>query len=403
VGTYRRILAVPSVAPLVAATVLGRLPLGINSLAVVLFLRAETGSFGTAGAVAGALALGSGVSAPVQGRWIDRRGEGVLTLLAAAHALALVALIVLGRGGAAPAALVACGFAAGVAVPPLSTVLRPRWSSLLADDLSLLPSAFALDSVLTEILFVGGPLITGALVAIADPAAALLVSGGAAVLGTALFLAALPPRAEAPAGTPRPSRAGALASPGIRTLVLAMLPVGFAFGAVEVGLPAFADHEGHRELASVLIAVWSAGSAAGGLLYGLRPRRRSLARVHLGFALLLPLGFLPLLAAPSIPVMALLSIPAGLSIAPLIATRNELAGAAAPAGTEVEAYSWPLMSLVGGIALGAAVAGSLADGPGWHAAVLSAVVAAGIGAVVTASRRGTLPTSTVADPARARA
>ncbi len=390
-GPYRRILAFPTVTPLLAATVLGRLPLGINGLAVVLFLRQETGSFAVAGAVAGALALGSGLSAPLQGRWIDRRGERVLFLLAIGHAVALTGLIVLGRADAPTSALVACGFAAGVGVPPLSTVLRPRWPSLVGGDVTLLPTAFALDSVLTEILFVSGPLLTGLLVALADPAAALALSAAAALAGTALFLAALPARAVPVVEPPAPTRAGALASPGIRTLVLAMLPVGFAFGAVEVALPAFADAEGRRELAAVLIAIWSAGSAAGGLLYGLRPRRTTLARVHLIFALALPLGFLPLLVAPSIAVMAVLVVPAGLSIAPLIATRNELAGAAAPAGTETEAFSWPLTSLVSGISVGAAVAGVLADGPGWHAAVAAAVVAAAIGAAVTATRQRTLP------------
>jgi hypothetical protein len=111
----------------------------------------------------------------------------------------------------------------------------------------------------------------------------------------------------------------------------------------------------------VLVAVWSFGSLAGGLVYGARPRRSDLATVHLRIALVLPLLFLPILVAPSVALMALLVLPAGALIAPLIATRNELATVAAPPGARTEALTWPLTALLSGIALGAATAGALVD------------------------------------------
>jgi MFS family permease len=82
-------------------------------------------------------------------------------------------------------------------------------------------------------------------------------------------------------------------------------------------------------------------------------------------------------------------------MAPLIATRNELAGIVAVPGSETETFTWPLTALVSGVAVGAAVAGALADGFGWRAAVLAAAIAATLGAVVTMRRRATLqPTLT---------
>ena len=56
---------------------------------------------------------------------------------------------------------------------------------------------------------------------------------------------------------------GALADPGLRTLVFASLPVGFALGSVEVALPAFSEAEGSKALAGVLLAVWSGASGVG--------------------------------------------------------------------------------------------------------------------------------------------
>jgi predicted MFS family arabinose efflux permease len=83
-------------------------------------------------------------------------------------------------------------------------------------------------------------------------------------------------------------------------------------------------------------------------------------------------------------------LPAGLFIAPILATRNELATEAAPPGTKTEALTWPLTALVGGVALGAALGGTLIDESGWRAAVLAAVLSAAFGGIVATSRRSTL-------------
>jgi MFS family permease len=119
-------------------------------------------------------------------------------------------------------------------------------------------------------------------------------------------------------------------------------------------------------------------------------RVRSLPVVHLGLTLGLPLALAPLLLSTSLPAMALFLLPAGILIAPLIATRNELASEAAPPGTETEALTWPLTAMVGGLALGAAIGGALIDASGWRAAVGFAIVAAALGGVIAAARRATL-------------
>jgi MFS family permease len=391
VTAYLDILRHPRMAGLLAAALLARLPIGINGLAVVLFLRAETGSFSVAGAVAGGLALGTGAGAPFMGRLVDRQGTRVLVPLALGNAAGLLALLALGRAGAPAVALVATAVATGALYPPNPSVLRARFPALLRDEPRLVPSAYALDSVLLEISFVVAPLLTAVLVALAEPAAALVFSAATVVAGTVIFNALMPAGEDAHDAAHDGGLLGPLRAPGIRTLVVTMFPVGFAVGALEVSLPAFSEGEGAAELAGVLLAVWSIGSAAGGLVYGARPRRSSLAALHLRLTLLLPLAFVPVLASTSVAVMALLLLPAGVLIAPIIATRNELASAAAPRGTETEALTWPLTALLSGLSLGAAVAGALIDAADWRAAVVAAVAGAGVGALVAASRRRTLP------------
>jgi predicted MFS family arabinose efflux permease len=392
VRVYGAILRTPGVAMIVLATLIGRLPIGISGLAILLYVQEVSDSFAAAGICAGALALGSAAGAPLQGRLIDRRGVEMLLPLAVAHAAGLVAIWLAGEAGAPVALLAVASLAAGVAIPPVSSVLRSRWQYLLPGRPELLAGAFALDSVMIEVIFVTGPLITTVVVATVGPQYALIVSAACVLLGTSLMLAGLsgkagPERTEA--GRPA-FGLGALASPGLRTLVMASLPVGFTFGTLEVVLPAFSEAEGSKELAGVLLAVWSAASGVGGLVWGARGGHAPLLRAHLTFAWLLPVCVAPLLLAGSPLTMALLAILTGLPIAPLIASRNQLVERVVLPGTATEAFTWPLTALVAGVALGAAAAGAVVEASSWSAGVVLAMAVAFMGAAVVLGRRRTL-------------
>ena len=394
-GVYARILREPGVATIVLATVLGRLPIGISGLAILLYVQEVTGSFAAAGACAGALALGSALGAPLLGRLVDWRGERALLPLAFVHAVGLVLVWALGAAGAPTAALAGASLAAGTTLPPVSSVLRSRWPLLLSARPELIPSAFALDSVLIELIFVTGPLLTTAIVATVGPEYALAVSAASVLAGTSMLLAGLHGRGrpDAPEAGTRRFGLGALAAPGLRTLVLASLPVGFALGTIEVVLPAFSAEEGSKELAGVLLAVWSGASGVAGLVYGARPARGRLEAVHLRLAFALPLACAVLFVASSPLTMAGLVIVAGLPVAPLIASRNQLVERVAPRGTATEAFTWPLTALVAGVSLGAAVGGALVEEYSWSAAVSVSVAVSAAGALLLFARRGTLAPS----------
>ena len=390
-GTYRQLLALPHVARMLTATIVGRLPIGINALAVLLFIEAQTGSFAEAGVVSGGLAAGVGVGAPLAGRLVDRFGaRRVLAPYAAGHCVALGLVVVLGLADAPLPALLASSILIGLAHPPTSAVLRSMWPVLTESRPDLLSPAYAFDTVLIELVFIGGPLLTAVMVALTSPQAALAFSAAAVLLGTIAFATAPPVarrggRAHDDDG---PGRLGALRSPGIRTLVLTTLPLGICVGSAQVALPAFADAEHSAELAGVLLAVMSLASAAGGFVYGLSAR--SVHLTHLQAATFLPLTYGPLALASSPVVVALLVIPAGFCVAPLIATRNELAGVAAPEGALTEAYTWPVTAFVGGIAIGTGGAGAIVEAADWRAAFLAGAAAGTVGTVVALARRGTL-------------
>jgi predicted MFS family arabinose efflux permease len=399
VSVYARILRSPGVGAIVLATVVGRLPIGISGLAILLYVQEVSGSFAAAGVCAGALALGSALGAPLLGRLVDWRGERALLPLAFVHAAGLVLVWVLGAADAPTAVVALASLAAGTTLPPVSSVLRSRWPLLLSDTPELVPSAYALDSVLIEVIFVTGPLLTTAIVATVGPEYALAVSAAAVLSGTTMLLAGLHgrDRPDAPEEGTRRFGLGALAAPGLRTLVLASLPVGFSLGTIEVVIPAFSTEEGAKELAGVLLAVWAAASGAAGLAYGARPATTRLSEAHLSLAFLLPLSMVCLLAATSPLTMAVLVIVTGAPLAPLIASRNQLIERVAPRGTTTEAFTWPLTALVAGVSLGAAAGGALVEEYSWTTAVLAAVAVSAAGALLLFARRDTL-TPTLATP-----
>jgi MFS family permease len=387
---YGRILRVPGVAVLIAAATLTRLPFAINGLAVILFMRDATGSFATAGLVAGSLALGAGMGAPFAARLVDRRGAVWLLPLAIVHGAAILALWGLGEIDAAAVALVASALVAGASFPPSGAVLRSRWPELLAGDPELVRGAYAFDSVTIEISFVSGPLITGALVALAEPQAAMALSSVLVVAGTLLFLSRLPDARRALPASEHTAGLGPLRSPAIRLIALTSVPVGFCIGSVEVVIPAFSEEAGDAALAGVLLSVWSLASGIGGLIFGARQSRRELLDSFLLIGALFPLATLPMVAAGAPVTMALFVAMSGAPIAPLIATRNELISQVAPEGTGTEAFTWLMTALIAGLSLGTAVAGAVVESNGWAEAVLIGVAVAAVGAIMTFARRGSL-------------
>ena len=387
---YGRILRVPGVAVLIAAATLTRLPFAINGLAVILFMRDATGSFATAGLVAGSLALGAGMGAPFAARLVDRRGAVWLLPLAIVHGAAILALWGLGEIDAATVALVAAALVAGASFPPSGAVLRSRWPELLAGDPELVRGAYAFDSVTIEISFVSGPLITGALVALAEPQAAMALSSVLVVAGTLLFLSRLPDARRALPASEHTAGLGPLRSPAIRLIALTSVPVGFCIGSVEVVIPAFSEEAGDAALAGVLLSVWSLASGIGGLIFGARQSRGELLDSFLLIGALFPLATLPMVAAGAPVTMALFVAMSGAPIAPLIATRNELISQVAPQGTGTEAFTWLMTALIAGLSLGTAVAGAVVESNGWPEAVMIGVAVAAIGAIMTFARRGSL-------------
>lgn len=307
--------------------------------------------------------------------------------LLAATALVVFALL---PSGAAPAAVVAPMAVAGAAMPPLGASVRTLLPGVMGCR-EQLRAAYALESSLIEITHVVGPLLIAGAIATRSTAAAAFACAALLVGGTAAFVATPASRswrAERQSGDGPAARA--LASPGVRTLLLVVALMGLTFGAVEVGIPAAAEAAGAREATGPLLSVWALGSFAGGLL-ALRLRRPDGAVARLAATVAaFAAGHLLLAAAGALPVLAALLLIAGSAIAPTFAAASALVDGLAPQGGLTEAFAWLGTGIAGGFAAGGALGGWAAEQHGGDAALLIAGLAGIAALAVVAVRRATL-------------
>ena len=385
--TDRRILAVPGALRFSATGLVGRLPIAMEGLGIVLLVVAETDSYGYAGTVAGATTVANAVGTLAQGRYIDRLGQSRLLpplILAWGGSLGLLVAAVHGDW---PRWIV-FGFAVlvGLSLPPVGTCIRARWSYVL-DDPRQVQTGYALESVVDEAVFITGPILVTALATAWDPVAGL----GAAVLagvGGTLYLSAQ--RGTEPPGHPVVREVADRPRMPWRTVVpiaVVSLGLGSLFGSAEVTTVAFAEEAGQEGITGVLLAFWALGSLLAGLVTGAIQWRRGTAfRLKVGTAAL-ALSMAPLALIEPIWLMALALFLAGFAIAPsLIATLSHIEQTV-PAARLTEGMSLGHVGLAAGLAPGSALAGVVVDAAGASPAYL---VSVGSGVVATLAAQ-TLP------------
>ena len=384
---YRSVISIDGSPRLLASALVGRLPQGMSSLAILLLVRATTHSYAAAGAAVGAYALASAVMAPVQGRLVDRFGRvRVLAPVAVGQGLVLVVLVLVARSQAGPAVLVALCALSGALVPPIAPTVRALLREVL-DDPGVRETAYALESVTQELVWITGPLLVALVITVTSPSAAIVLLAIVCVGGTMLFVRS-PLARDRQDRVPAHQRTSVMANSRLLALLGPIVLTGLNLGAVEVGLPSLALHAGSRSASGILLALWSVGSMTGGLWYGSRAWRSSLAGRYRMLLLVAAVFTAPLILARSIPLGIVCSLLAGLTIAPVFSCQYALVGRAVTAGSETEAFTWVTAALVAGIAAGSAVGGAAIASSGVGAPFVIACVATALAALLALGLRG---------------
>ncbi len=385
---YAQVWSLPSAPILLVAGFLGRLPVAMVPLALLLLVEARTGSYATAGLATAAYGLATAAVAPVLGRLADRIGpQPILLVTGVTYPAALLGLLAILSAETPNALILSAAALAGAAMPLISSTVRALWMRVSGEG-SVLHSAYALDAISVECVFVLGPVLVAVFVTFTSPAVPVVLAAALAVIGSVAVAVSAPVRAWRPMPGSRPRASGPLRSSGMRALLASTAVVMFGLGCLEVAVPAYADRGGMPQMSGVLLAVWALGSAAGGLWFGARQLQMSLPRQYRWGLLAIAVGFAPLAIASDPWVLGALLFLGGTAIAPTVSLQNSLVASMAPARATTEAFTWLTTVVFGASAVGAAVAGVLVEQPEGIALALGLATASAFAAAGIASLAG---------------
>jgi MFS family permease len=377
---YRALFAAPGTKGFSAAGLLGRMPLSMMGIGVVTMISQLTRRYGLAGALSATIALAAASIGPQISRLVDQYGQRRVLRPATLVALSAAAgLLLAAHFGWPDWVLFVC--AAGIgSVPSLGAMIRARWAALYRGTPKL-HTAYSFESVIDEVCFIFGPIISIGLSTAWFPEAGPLLA--ACFLAAGVFWLTAQ-RATEPEPHPREKHGGgsALRSPGLQVLVATFAATGAIFGAVDVVTVAFADERGHKAAASVVLALYAAGSCVAGVVFGLLHFKGAPARRWLLGVCAMGVSMIPLLLVGNLPLLAVALFVAGLSIAPTMITTMSLIEEHVPRAKLTEGMTWVSTGLAVGVALGSSVAGWVIDAAGARAGYGVPVVSGAVAVVI---------------------
>lgn len=333
----------------------------MTGLAVLLLVQGPSDSFAAGGVATGSYVAGLAGVAPAIGRIIDRHGPRLpLVVCALLFPTSLAALVVAVAQAMSQPVIMTCAFAGGASFPPITVCMRTYLRQRIGDE-ARLATAYSVDSILIELVFIVGPLLVALLFALSGADMAVWFAGASGLIGALLFW-----RSPALAAwSIEPRRDTTLLGPLGEKRFVALMGIvacyAIAFGLSEIGVAAYAAEGGTKALAGLFLGLMSAGSASGGFLYGSRGWHAPLLRQS-GLMLTLMGAGLALLGAPwSIIGFSALCVLAGVVMAPALIIQSMLVAKMANAAHTTEAFTWSTTALLAGVGVGMACGGMLIE------------------------------------------
>lgn len=378
---YAEILAPPGRRTTVAAGWIGRFPKSALGLALILMVSLTSGSYAVAGAVSAVFVLSLAVGGPQWSRAMDRFGQPRILVIASISLLFTSALLVSVIMLDLPVwTWFAAAALSGASIVDIGSTVRARWSAVLAPERRM--TAFALESINDELVFVVSPPLVTVLAALVHPALGFAVGLGFGITGS-LVLARQPgapvtlqQHDDPPRSRSVPWRVGGI--------VVAFVGMGTVFGSFDVTVVALSTAAGMPAATGLLIGLFAVASVVAGAVLGARRPARRRDRAFLIAAVAYALVVPTLALADSVPLTALLCLAAGAVTSPLIITGLALVEERADPRRLTETLAYPAAGLAIGGMLGALFAGILIDAGGAALGFLVSAAAA-LSVVTTAA------------------
>ncbi|BBH67848.1 MFS transporter [Actinoplanes sp. OR16] len=339
-------------------------------LAFTALTTATSGSYATGAAIVATIVIAEVVCAVPMGRLFDRTGivRGLRAMLAL-RGIAYLGLLAAAVAGLPAGALIAIAVVVGALGGGLLGGFRALLTEVVGEK--LLPRAVAVNTMMVDLVIVGGPVLVGLLTALSTTAPVLLMAA-ASILAVPLVAAGR----ETVRATPVTPGNGLL-----RTLfcwICCAFAVGHLTSTVEVAVLPIAERlDGGANAAAVIVVVLSAASLLGGFLY-LRINRPGNGRTAAALLAVLASGGAVVAFGASWPVVIVGTALTGVCIGPLITINSVLVEDALPTNRRAEGFGLINTAQGLGFGLGSLSLSVMPLRAGGLVAVASALLAAAV-------------------------
>ena len=368
-SAYTTLFRTPGAMKFSISALIGRMPISMDSLALIFIVVAVSDSYALAGALSAVASIAISIANPFWSRLADRIGQRKMLLrVVPMKIIGLSLFIALVMNGAPVWTWFVSIILAELAAINTGGLVRRRWLHVLSPDKSttdedeadkhVVNTAYSYEALMDEVVFIVGPITATACATSIAPAAGLIAGMILMSIGLPLFAmqrATEPPPSPVRVKDPHPPVIGI---PIVQAIALATTFTGGFFGAISITVVGFAESQGQKSYSGLLLGLWASGSAVMAIINGLIKWKTSYAGRFLIFLTALTIFSIPFVFVDSIFGLALALFFNGFAIAPLIVNAYGVVQEAVPSEQITESFTW----VVAGMPLGGAISSALG---GW--------------------------------------
>jgi len=351
---------------------IARMPISMDSLALIFIVVAASDSYALAGALSATASAVMACATPYWSRVADRIGQSAMLVRVIpikVAGLSLFTFLVLNQ------APTWTWFGSIIIAESMSVntggLVRRRWLHVLSPDKTstaedeqdrhLVNTAYSFEAIMDEIVFILGPIIVTACATTIAPAAGIISGIIFVAIGVPLFVAQ---KSTEPPATPKRSvdpHPAVIRNRRVQAVVLVTTLLGGFFGSIAIVTIAFADQRGQEGKSGILLAVWAFGSGIAAIINGAIKWKISSTSRFLLFLCALTLVTIPMLFVHSLAWLAVALFFNGFAIAPLVINAYGVAEGSVPAEQITETLTWVVAGMPLGGAISSALSGQVID------------------------------------------
>ncbi len=363
------------------AGVIGRMPIAMDSLALIFIVVAASGSYAIAGALSAVASIIISLSGPFWARMADQKGQRRIILTVLPLRLAGFSLFIFLVLSHAPI----WSWFLSIILAELTSIntgglIRSRWLHVLSPDKSttaedesdrhIINTAYSYEAIMDEVVFIIGPIIAITLATSIAPSAGVFAGMAFIAIGLPALAAQ---RATEPPPAPRHHKSPhppVIKNKSVQAIVIPTALVGGFFGAIAIAVVAFAEAHGAPAKAAIILALWAVGSAIAAVINGVIKWKVPPAARFIIFLVALTLLSLPMIFVGNVLWLTIALFFNGFAVAPLIVNAYAVVESAVPTEQITETLTWVVAGMPLGGAASIALTGWVIEKYGVEAAFL---------------------------------